>query len=75
MHQSISRNRVPVTSSLEDDIDKLFNHLDQLEPPDELVARILTRIRHLPESSAFPPPFLGEEHEKLLVRNEWRDPS
>lgn len=79
MHQSTSRNRVRVTSQPEDDIDKLFNHLRQLEPPDELVTRILTHIERLPEPSTCSPsslrPASGGEHETLLIHNEWRDPS
>lgn len=79
MHKFMSRRRVEVASQPEDDIDKLFNYLGQLEPPDELVARILTHIGHLPKPSACPPsvwpPVSGDECEKLLVHNEWRDPS
>lgn len=79
MHQFTSRNRVRVISQAEDDVDKLFNHLGQLEPPDELVARILTHIGRLPEPSMCPPsslrPASGGEHESLIVHNEWRDPS
>lgn len=63
----------------EDDIDKLFNHLGQLETPGELIARILTHIRRLPRpstlSSLVPEPSGSEERAELIVHNEWRDPS
>lgn len=76
MHQSRSR-RVRVPSQSEDDIDRLFNHLGQLEPPDELVAHILTHIGRLPSASTSTPlyPVSEQEHETLLIHNEWRDPS
>jgi hypothetical protein len=61
----------------EDDVDRLFNRLNQLEPPGELVARILTHIGRLPGPSALPTsaPASGEECRHQIVRNEWRDPS
>jgi hypothetical protein len=76
MYQSMSR-RVQVSSQSEDDIDRLFNHLGQLEPPNELVARILTHIGHLPELPTPSPshPVSKREYETLVVHNEWRDPS
>ncbi|MEO7020812.1 MAG: hypothetical protein ABI234_11730 [Ktedonobacteraceae bacterium] len=38
----------------EDDVDTLFQRLNQLEPPDDLVARILTDIGRLPRLFAYP---------------------
>ncbi len=63
----------------EDDVDKLFNHLGQLETPGELIARILTHIGRLPRTS-MPSPLVpelagSEESVGLTVRNEWCDPS
>lgn len=75
MHQSPSRSRVRVPSQTEDDIDRLFNHLDQLEPPDELIAHILDHVEHLPPPSAVSHPVEHEQGGHLLVYNEWRDPS
>lgn len=75
MHQSPSRSRVRVPSQTEDDVDRLFNHLDQLEPPDELIAHILAHVGRLPSSAAASHPVENEQDEQLLVHNEWRDPS
>lgn len=38
----------------EDDIDKLFNRLPQIEPPGELIARILSHVHRLPAPCALP---------------------
>jgi len=62
----------------EDDIDSLFRQLPQIEPSGELIARILTHVRHLPG-----PLFQREQREPsestgvnaLIVHNEQRDPS
>lgn len=63
----------------EDDVDKLFNHLGQLEAPGELIARILAHIGRLPRpsaSSSLVSELAGsEESASLIVRNEWHDPS
>lgn len=63
----------------EDDVDKLFNHLGQLEAPGELIVRILTHIGRLPRPSASSSPASelagSEESAGLTVRNEWCDPS
>ncbi len=62
----------------EDDIDKLFNRLSQVEPPGELVSCILSRIRHIPVPPAPKVQPDAPAHEKLdslVVRNEKRDPS
>lgn len=62
----------------EDDIDTLFHRLPQIEPSGELIARILTQVRHLPG------PLRQQDHVEapednevgaLVVRNELRDPS
>jgi len=76
MH-SMSYNLARAVFQPEDDVDKLFNRLSQLEPPGELVARILTNIGRLPGPSALPSsaPASGEECKHPVVRNEWRDPS
>lgn len=62
----------------EDDIDRLFRQLPQLDPAGELIPRILAHIRHLPgplwqqEPSELP---RSEEVNVLVVRNEKYDPS
>ena len=62
----------------EDDIDKLFNRLSQLEPSGELISRILSHVRHV--SAPFPSQSRtempgSEGLDSLVVRNEKRDPS
>ncbi len=79
MH-SMSYSLAQVAFQPEDDVDKLFNRLGQLELPGELVARILTHIGRLPGPSTLPPsaqqkPASGEECKYPIVRNEWREPS
>jgi hypothetical protein len=68
----------------EDDIDRLFKRLPQVEPPAELIARILSRIKLSPLSSAdslsriqrtgrdFP---AGGGLETRIIHNEKREPS
>ncbi len=79
MQQFRFYSRGQVAFQPEDDVDKLFNRLGQLEPPGELVARILTHIGRLSGLST-PSPLLpelagSEEGVGLIVRNEGRDPS
>jgi hypothetical protein len=67
----------------EDDIDKLFTSLPQIEPPDELIARILTHVQHLTEPSAYSPPTqsfrldpqMDREDQALVIHNEQHEPS
>lgn len=71
---------VPLALQPEDDVDELFSQLGQLEPPDELVARILTHVRRLPDPSMLSPCFQPDKAsdggcEGPVVRNDWRDPS
>ena len=79
MQQSRSYSRGQVAFQPEDDVDELFNRLEQLEPPGELVARILTHIGRLSRSSMHTPLLPertgSEESQGLIVRNEWRDPA
>ncbi|HLI68325.1 MAG TPA: hypothetical protein VKV19_01085 [Ktedonobacteraceae bacterium] len=67
----------PADYQPEDDIDKLFHRLSQLEPPGELTTRILARIKQLPAS---PAPMAQadepvEDLDSLTTRNERQDPS
>jgi hypothetical protein len=65
-------------SEPEDDLDKLFNKLSQIEPPGELIARILSHIRSLPAPSARqaqPETPAIEEADALVVRKEHCEPS
>ena len=70
----------PILAGLqpEDDVDTLFRQLPQIEPADELIARILSRVRQLPgplrHQDWLEPPE-GKGVDALVVRNEKRDPS
>lgn len=44
---SMPSQHAPDTFQLEDDIDALFNRMDELELPEGLAARILTNVEHL----------------------------
>lgn len=62
----------------EDDIDKLFNRLSQLEPSGELISRILSRVRHVSAPFAQPACSTAPESEEPggpIVHNERREPS
>ena len=63
-----------------DDIDKIFDNLQQLEPPPYLIKRILSRLPRKPPAS--PPSHKlptesdpWKELDGLVVRNEKRHPS
>lgn len=82
MQQFRSTSRVRVAFQPEDDIDTLFTHLRQLEPPGEVITRIITHIGRLPRPDTLPSPSPnlteneeGGEGGQLVVRNEWRDPA
>lgn len=74
----LSSSPSPAGFHPEDEVDRMFYHLPQIEPSGDLIARILTRVRQLPgplwqqnewqlpESSGI---------DALVVRNEKRDPS
>lgn len=51
----------------EDDIDRLFSHLERLEPPPEVIADVLTTVKLLPlprpTSNLLP---LQKKHHRLL---------
>jgi len=62
----------------EDEVDKLFHQLPQIEPSGELIARILSRVRSLPgplwqPERLAPSEYMGSD--TLIVRNEKHDPS
>jgi len=73
----------PANWQPEDDIDKLFTSLPQVEPPDELIARILSHVQHLTEPSVYfsvTQPFrsdtqMDQEGQALVIHNEQREPS
>jgi len=81
--QFISPGFAPVEAQPEDDIDKLFTRLSQLEPPGELITRILIHVQSLPEGVTDAPEAqpsqanleVAWEREALVVRNEQREPS
>jgi hypothetical protein len=56
----------------DDELDDLFNRLEQLEPPPALIARILTSISRLPrpklpQAGQYP---LWDESDTLVVRRD-----
>jgi hypothetical protein len=60
-----------------DDVDRLFNRLEPLEPPADLVVRILNSISHI-SSRPSDPAFSWDNDchgDKLVVRNEKKEPS
>jgi len=77
-HSLASANGQP-----EDDIDKLFTNLPQVEPPDELIARILSHVQHLTEPSVYSSVTqsfrsdmqIDREDQALVIHNEQREPS
>ena len=39
----------------EDDIDRLFEKLEKLKPPSDIVKQVLARVKRLPASQPLPP--------------------
>ena len=64
-------------SEPDDDIDKLFSRLEQLEPPTNLLERILNSIPQRSPRPAKPEPaWDNDSHlDGLVVRNENKEPS
>ena len=61
----------------DDDVDRLFNRLEPLEPPADLVVRILNSISQI-SSRPSDPEFAWDndcQWDKLVVRNEKKEPS
>lgn len=60
-----------------DDIDKLFSRLEQLEPPTDLLERILNSIPQRSPRPAKPEPIWDNDShlDGLVVRNENKEPS
>ena len=58
----------------EDEIDELFNQLDQLEPPPYLISRILASVLLLPRPLPVPMPVVWNELDGLVVRNDGKKP-
>ncbi len=54
----------------EDEIDDLFNQLDQLEPPPYFISRILTSVSLLPRPLPVPTQRLWGELDGLVVHND-----
>lgn len=57
-----------------DDIDKLFSHLEQFDPPADMVGRIMDAVNHLPLPGQ-EPGFLEEEPEEPVVNQLHKQPS
>lgn len=64
-------------SESDDDIDKLFNRLESLKPPSDLLVRILHSISQLsPHPSDPEHPWNNDSQiDGLVVRNEEQEPS
>jgi len=64
-------------SEPDDDIDKLFNRLESLEPPPDLLARILHSISQLSPCPSHPEHLWNDDShiDGLVVRNEKKEPS
>lgn len=60
--------------SSDDEIDHLFNQLPLIEPPEELVERILTTVSRLPRPQFLPPP-LWDGFDGLIVHHNDCEPS
>ncbi len=60
-----------------DDIDRLFNRLEPLEPPTEVLARILNSISHISPRPTHPESSWDNDDQVdgLVVRNEKKEPS
>jgi hypothetical protein len=54
----------------EDEIDDLFNQLDQLEPPPYLISHILTSVSLLPRPLPVPLSGLWSELDGLVIWND-----
>jgi hypothetical protein len=63
-------NTISADMISEDEIDNLFNQLDQLEPPSYLISRILTSVSLLPRPLSVLAPGLWSELDGLVVRND-----
>jgi hypothetical protein len=61
----------------DDDVDRLFNRLEPLEPPADLVVRILNSIAHISSRPSGPEfSWDNDYHEDgLVVRNEKKESS
>ena len=73
LQRSISAQR----SEPDDDIDKLFSRLELLEPPTDLLKRILNSIPQRSPRPAKPEPQWDNDNhiDGLVVRNENKEPS
>jgi len=73
----LQRDIFPDHTEPDDDVDRLFNRLEPLEPPADLVVRILSSISQI--SSRPSDPAFSWDHdchgEGLVVRNEKKEPS
>lgn len=71
------RNIFAERSEPDDDIDKLFNRLEPLEPPSELIARILNSVSRLSlRPTDLESQWDNDSHvDALVVRNENKEPS
>ena len=73
----LQRDIFPDHREPDDDVDRLFNRLEPLEPPVDLVARILNSISQI-SSRPSDPDFSWDNdshRDGLVVRNEKKEPS
>lgn len=60
-------NAISADMISEDEIDDLFNQLDQLEPPPYLISRILTAVSLLPQPQPLPTSRQWSDLDTLIV--------
>ena len=60
--------------ALDDEIDSLFNQLQQIEPPEWLIQRILTSVSQLFQLQPLPS-VPWNRYDGLVVRNDDAEPS
>jgi len=73
----LPRDIFPDHTEPDDDVDRLFNRLEPLEPPEDLVVRILNSISYI-SSRPSGPEFSWDNDchgDGPVVRNEKKEPS
>lgn len=70
--QILSTDSVSLASEFmpEDDVDRLFEKLQRREPPANIVAQIIKRIRQLPAEQIYQPPTVSEKTDRSTLEQE-----
>ena len=63
-------NAISADMISEDEIDDLFNQLDQLEPPPYLISQILTTVSLLPQPRPVPVSRQWSDLDALIIRDD-----